>query len=156
MVSQDINDFINQGGGAPGARFESVGDSIDGVVMSARLQQQTDINTGTPKFFKSGDPMMELVVTLQTDERSDAIAEDTGLRTVYAKGAADRKGILDGIRTAVGREGLREGGRLWVKYTGNGVKANPAFSAPKQYAVKYQPPAVNLGPQGEDDADAPF
>lgn len=164
----DVDQLLAGGGGAPGAKFVNVGDMVQGEIISARTQQQTDVKTGDPKFFKSGDPMMEMVITIQTDERRPDIEDDDGRRSIYAKGSANRKGILDGLRTALkGTTGLRTrekhgvGGQIVVKYTGDGQRSAPGFSPPKNYAVGYKAPieaAVSLPSEASstDADDLPF
>lgn len=126
------------GGGGQSAKFETFGDTITGQITDLKATQQTDFQTGTPKTWANGDPMMQVVVTLQTTLRDSSIADDDGLRKVYIKG----KSLTDGTREAVrgaGAKGLEVGGTLTVTYVADGPKErgkNPA----KLYKVAYEKP----------------
>ena len=66
----DPNAFL-MGGGAKSAKFDNEGDKVVGTIRDMQVKQQTDIKTGAPRTWDNGDPMMQLVVTLQTDARDD-------------------------------------------------------------------------------------
>ena len=107
----DPNAFL-MGGGAKSAKFDNEGDKVVGTILDMQVKQQTDIKTGAPRTWDNGDPMMQLVVTLQTDARDDE--DDDGQRTLYVKGQMQRA-VQDAVRKA-GARGLAEGGRLGVKF----------------------------------------
>ncbi len=138
------NDLLSSD--AQAFKFDTVGDTCKGKVVRAEKRQQTDPD-GHPKTFPSGDPMMQLVITVQLDDGTET--------SVYAKGGkyevADGKGtaMLPAIQEAVKGQDFRAGGLLAVQYSGNGKKTNPAFSAPKLYTVQYKAPAINIA-DGED------
>ena len=83
----DPNAFL-MGGGAKSAKFDNEGDKVVGTILDMQVKQQTDIKTGAPRTWDNGDPMMQLVVTLQTDARDDE--DDDGQRTLYVKGQMQR------------------------------------------------------------------
>jgi len=135
-------------GGAKAAKFESLGDKIEGVIVSAEAKPQTDIESGEVKTWSDGRPMLQWVIVLATSLRDDDA--DTGERTLYAKGGkftpASGSGVsmMEAIKEAVSASGaklLEEGGTLAVAHTGLGEKKNKAYSAPKLYAARYTPPA---------------
>ena len=68
-MTDDINDFL-MGGGGKAASFEEVGVVCEGEIIDARLAQQTDMDTNAPLFWTDGRPRMQLVLTLQTEERA--------------------------------------------------------------------------------------
>lgn len=141
-TTQDANDFL-MGGGGRSAKFETIGDKITGTVISAQKSQQTDLTSGQPKTWPDGNPMMQLVVTVQTDERDTDDPTDDGLRKLYLRGAkpqTSRGAVRDAMRSA-GVSGLEEGGKLSVAYTGDGEPTQRGFNPPKQYAAKYEPPS---------------
>lgn len=167
-MSTDPNAFL-LGGGGKSAKFEAVGDTVTGVICAPpELRQQTDIKTGVPKTWDNGDPVMQLVVKLQTDQRDDA--EDDGVRNVYVSGGFKRaslqKAVADALRTAKAK-GLEVGGTLAVRYTGEEPSSVKGFNPAKLYAAKYTPPAdawleepktsapAQAAP-ADDFADAPF
>ncbi len=148
---QDSNDFLFAGG-SPAAKFPTPGTVVKGAIVSTRVTDQTDLNTGDVKRFTNGDAMKQLLVTLQTDERSADIDADDGQRTLYAKGG--QGGMLEAIRKAARPHGgLHPGGVLAVKYTGDGQAKQRGFNPPKLYAAQYTPPAQSLDfADGGDDA----
>jgi hypothetical protein len=157
------------GGGGKSAKFESVGDTVSGTICAQpELRQQTDIGTGAPKTWDNGDPVMQLVVKLQTTQREDA--EDDGIRTLYISGGFKRaslqKAVADAVRSAKAI-GLEVGGTLSVRFTGEEPPAKKGFSPAKLYAAKYEPPTnafldeskaapAASSDGGWGDGDAPF
>lgn len=145
MSTIDVNSFL-MGGGARSAKFEAHGDKVTGVIIAQEVTQQTDIKTGDLKTWDNGDPMWQLVVTLQTDQRDPDDPDDTGERKVYLKGSKPTTslGALKAAVKAAGAEGIDIGGTLAIAYTGDGTPTQRGFTAPKEYAAKYTPPpAVN-------------
>ena len=136
--------------GGRAAKFDSLGDTISGVIVSADSRPQTDIETGETVTWADGTPRMQWVIVLATDLRDPAIPDDDGNRTLYAKGgkfsAATGEGtsMMEAIRAAAhaaGAKTLEEGGTLTVKHSGLGEKKNKAYSAPKLYKARYEAPA---------------
>ena len=105
------------------------------------VEQQRDISTGDKKFWSDGNPMMQLVVTVQTNERDPQIDEDDGRRRLFVKGQL-QKAIADAVKTVGGR-GLEIGGTLTVTYTHDGVATQRGFNPPKQYTAQYVAAAAN-------------
>lgn len=140
MSNDSFNDLLTSDAAA--FKFENVGDTCKGTVVRAEKRQQTDPD-GNPRTFKSGDPMTQLVVTVDQDNGD-------GETAVYFKGGkfdvVDGKGLsgLDALRAAVGDQEFRPGGQIAVQYSGNGKKTNPAFSAPKLWTVQYKAPAITI------------
>lgn len=126
------------GGGVASAKFEAPGDTVEGTIAEApEVRQQTDMKDGSPQYWPSGDPKMQLVVTLQTTLRDEP--DDNGQRRIYIKG----KSLTDGTREAVkatGAKGLEVGGTLTVTYTGDGEATQRGFNPPKLYSVTYKRP----------------
>lgn len=137
-VNTPSPDAFLMGGGAASAKFDNIGDSITGVIAEApEVRQQTDIGTGEPVFWPSGDPKMQLIVTLQTAVRDDS--DDDGKRRIYVKG----KSLTEAVREAVkktGARGLEVGGSLTVTYTGDGQASQRGFNPPKLYTANYSRP----------------
>jgi hypothetical protein len=146
----DVNDFLF-GQGVMAAKFEEIGTMVDGLVEDAAVSQQTSIDDNTPLFWPDGKPRTQLVITLQTSDRSTD--EDDGLRRLFAKGGkyeiASGKGksmkdaIADACRKA-GATSLEKGARLRVAYTGEGKKTARGFSAPKLYTASYEAPTKTV------------
>lgn len=133
-------DDLLMGGGIPSCTFPDVGTVWKGTVLAKETQQQRDMATGTPKVYDDGNPMMQVVITLQTDVRDPAVDGDDGQRKLYVKGA-----MLAAIRTAVKTAGaptVEIGGTLAVKYESDGTPSQRGFNAPKQYTAAYKPPVA--------------
>ncbi|MBU8549761.1 hypothetical protein IMX12_13175 [Streptomyces sp. Babs14] len=138
----DANSFLMGGGGAPTAKFPTPGTTVGGrITEQPKVEQQRDIQSGEAKFWSDGNPMMQMVVTVQTDQRDPAIEDDDGRRRIFVKGQM-KNAVADAVRQA-GARGLEVGGTLQVRYTHDGEQKNRAFSPPKQYAAHYTPAAVS-------------
>lgn len=153
----DPNELI-MGSGARSAKFANHKDEVWGTIMSAVTKQQTDLN-GTPKTYPDGNPMMQVVITLLTEQREDD--DDDSLRAVYAKGQM-LKAIGDAVRKA-GEKGIRDGGKLFVRYVSDAEPKQRGHNGAKQYIAKYDPPsALTENPTLEEvegmisDDDLPF
>lgn len=152
-MNDDINDFL-QGGGGKAAKFEKLGDQVSGVITDARVTQQTSLEDNTPLTWQDGSPRMQLVVTLATDLREGD--DDDGTRKIYAKGgkyevaSGSGTSMKEAIADAMKRAGngtpakLVEGGKLTVAFTGEGKRTNRAYSPPKLYKAKYEPPVATV------------
>lgn len=133
------DDFLMGGGGAPSAKFETPGTSVRGKITDLQVRQQTDVRTREPLNWPSGDPKMQLLVTVQTGQRDPAIEDDDGERRIYVKGKRLTDATRDAVR-AVGAKGLEIGGTLTVTYVKDGTPAGVGISPPKEYAVVYERP----------------
>ena len=144
--TQDANTFL-MGAGGRSAKFEQHKDEIDGIVVSSELRQQTKYGTSELKFWDDGNPMMQMVVTLQIT--GDAMDEDDDLlRKVYVRGQ-----MQEAVKAAVvkaGETGLDVGGRLFVRYVSDAEPLKPGFNGAKQFIAKYAPPDRSVAvPEGD-------
>lgn len=130
--TEDPNEFL-MGGGVPAAKFPKVGATVVGKVLRLEQSQQRDFKTSAPLYWDDNQPRMQLVVTLQTEEREDP--SDDGIRKLYVKGR-----MLAAVRNAVRAakaSGLEKGGTLAVKfYDTEDTKAGEA----KLYTAQYKSP----------------
>lgn len=136
-----VNDFLMGGGGAPSAKFDVLGRTYKGTIVESEVRQQTEVGTNEPLFWKDGNPKMQAVVTLQTDERDPSIEDDDGRRKLYIKGQM-QQAVRDAVREA-GESEFRKGGMLAVKYHANGEASQRGFTPPKLYVAQYRPPATD-------------
>ena len=143
------------GGGAPPAKFPTPGTIVGGrITEQPKVEQQRDIQSGEKKFWSDGDPMMQLVVTVQTDQRDPSLEDDDGRRRIFVKGQM-KNAVADAVRQA-GAKGLEVGGNLRVRYTHDGTPKQRGFSAPKHYEARYVPAAhVELAATAPAPAPAP-
>lgn len=133
---QSADSFLMGGGGAPTAKFPNPGAKTEGFITEPpTVQQQRDPADNKPKFWNDGNPMMQLVVTVQTVLRDPSIPDDDGRRRIFVKGQM-KHAVQDAVKLA-GAPGLEVGGYLAVTYTHDGQKTNNAFNAPKQYRAEY-------------------
>lgn len=120
-------------GGAPAAKFPTVGTTVKGKVINAEVTQQTDYATGEVKTWDDGSPRLQIVITVQTDERDPDIPNDEGERRIFVKGQ-----MLQALRSALRAVGARDitpGDTIAVQYTGDG-EAKRGMNPPKLYAVQ--------------------
>lgn len=144
---------IFMGTSVPSAKFKNPGDSVRGTVCREPISQQAreydadNPGGGELAFWKkSGQPIMQAVIDVQTDQRDPLVEGDSGIRRVYVKdhGGKYEKGsgrIRDAFRdavTAAGARGIEVGGYLEVTYTGPGV--GKGAIPPKLFRVTYRPP----------------
>jgi hypothetical protein len=140
MSDRDANDIL-MSGGVTSAAFPEIGTTVSGrICWGPEARQQTDMDTGEPKEFPNGDPMMQIIVHLETAERDPENPDDDGVRAIYIK-----FNLLNAVRAAVKAakaKGLAIGGLLTVTYTGDGEQKKKGFNPPKLYTATYQPPAA--------------
>jgi len=137
-MSIDPNKWL-LGSGVPSAKFDTIGKTVAGrITEQPEVRQQTDFDTGGPKTWDNGDPMMQLVVTLATDERDPDIEDDDGTRRLYVKGNM-QQAVAAAVRGA--RSKLEIGGRLSVTYTGDDEPKKRGMSGAKRYTASYTPAA---------------
>lgn len=137
-MSIDPNSIL-MGGGVTSAKFETIGTAVTGTITDLTASQQTDFTTGELKTWANGDPMMQVVVTLATDQRDPDVTDDDGLRKVYVKGKSLTAAVRDAVRRA-GAKGLEPGGTLTVTYVGDGVAERRGINPPKLYSAVYAKP----------------
>jgi hypothetical protein len=158
-MSNESQDFLF-GGGVPSAKFPEIGATVTGTITEEpRLDEQRDLE-GEVKTWSNGDTMKMLVVTLATTDRDPDIEDDDGLRRLYVKGSKDpkSKSMTAAIGAAVRKakaNGLEVGGRLTIRYSGDGEQERKGFNAPKQYDATYEPPSVAASGEFLDAAPAP-
>lgn len=137
MTATDVNDFL-LAGGVPAAKFDNLNDIVKGNVVDSAVSQQTDFATKKPKFYDDGNPMMQAVITLQTDERDPSVEDDDGRRKVYVKGQMTQA-LRDALRASGPNTKLEIGGVLAVQF----IESEPSGKGnPKKiYRAQYRPPA---------------
>jgi hypothetical protein len=148
-MSEPTGSDLIMGGGVPAAKFDDIGTIVKGQIVAVDTGQQRDFKTKEPLFWGpdrrpsttvTDKPVMQAIITVQTDQRDPGIDGDDGQRRIYVGG----RNIRDAVRDAVVKSGARDiriGGTLAVKYTaGAGGTGDP-----KQFIAEYAPPAAGLG-----------
>lgn len=143
-MSNDVNNFLFEGGAKAFQWGETPGTICRGTIESAELRQQTSLDDNKPLTWDDGRPRMMLVITLQTADRDDE--DDTGVRAIYAKGGrfevasgegqSMRDAIADAVKAA-GAKSIDPGDELAVGFTGRG-KAKRGYTAPKLYSANFK------------------
>lgn len=141
----EANALLMGGGGKSAFSKDSeIGTVVGGKITAINVAQQTDYVTGKPKTWDNGDPMKQIVVTVETDERDDA--NDDGARNFYLKGGAKRTNTTQGaVHEAcrkAGVSGLAVGGTLSMAYIG--TEPSTQGSDRKLWSAKYEPPTVSV------------
>lgn len=134
--------FKQAGGGAPlfFGRDSSVGEFVEGTVLESQPVQAKDYETNALKNWDDGSPMMQLVITLQTDLRDPTIEKDDGRRRVFLRWwGSDRQNVIDAVQRQ-GDQFVRDGAWLRVTFTGYGEQKDRKLNAPKIYGIDYKAP----------------
>lgn len=139
------------GDGGNSFPFDRIGDTVTGQIVSLQEVQQTDLQTGEPKTFANGQPMMMYRVSLATQLRDPANPSDDGHRDVYLKGSRKSEtqsslaAVLDAVRAATGGTDLEPNATLTLTYIGDGPVSQRGFNPPKLYQATYQRAVMGLG-----------
>lgn len=140
MYNNSANEML-MSGGIPSAKFDQIGTTLTGTIATPpEVQQQRDFTTGELLTWDDGSPRQQIRVVLETDERDPADPYDDGQRALYIK-----SGLMKAVRTAIrasGSKGLEVGGKLTVKYVGDGEPPKRGMNPPKQYQVVYEAPSA--------------
>ena len=141
MSDDPVKDLMS--GGAPAISFadESMLNRwIKGTVTAVEKVQQTDFKTKAAKFYddEKQRPMWQYVFTLATEDRDPADEDDDGVRRLYA-----RAQMIGAIANALKKAGISDtpsalGGKLAVRWTGYGEKADGGMNPPKLYEARFQ------------------
>lgn len=103
--------------GAAPITWHGVITRIGEQVQATEYNAQDPKTPGAPKFYPSGDPVMQLPITIQTDVRDPADPSDDGQRTIYIGG--DKRRALKMAFQAAGTRGPKVGDWLALTYTGD-------------------------------------
>lgn len=120
-----VDDILD---GTPSAKFETIGDTVTGRIITSESRQQTDMDTGELLFWNDGRPRMQVLITLEQPDGDDV--------RLYVKGNM-QNAIKKALRDSDAK--LLPGGTLTVTYTGDGEPTKRGWNAPKQYTAVYQP-----------------
>lgn len=136
-ATDSVNEYLLSGG-VPAAKFPEIGAIVKGTVIASEVSQQTDYATNAPKFYDDGKPVMQVVVTIATDERDPSVENDDGTRKLYVRGQMTAA-VREALRQAGAR--LEVGGTLAVQYASDKPSEKRGFNPQKIYKAQYVPPA---------------
>lgn len=131
MTDTSVNDLLVGRSGPPAFKFETIGTTAKGKITNLGQSQVRDFKTGTARTYPDGNPIMQIVITLEQED-----GEET---RVFVKPDAKRA-----IREAVERvaaPGLEIGGQLALKYAKDEA-SQPGMNAKKIFEAQYKAPAV--------------
>jgi hypothetical protein len=141
-VSNNANDLL-MSGGIKAIPWKDLGLGavvIGTIVDEPKVVQMRKYESTELDFWPSGDPKMQIVVTIQTEFRDAANAADEGKRQLHIPPR-----MMGPVRDAVqraGAKGLAIGGRIAVKWSaGSGVGEGNA----REFEADYAAPAVDPG-----------
>ena len=146
-------------GGGKAVKFEAVNQGASGYIVGQLdpatgrqvpylETQQTDFKTKEPAFYKDGNPVMQAVILIQTEERIDD--DDDGQRTIYVNKTRMKRALQKALKDA-GVGDFAIGGVVTIWMTGT-EPAKQGGSDAKLFAASYIPPAGGLA---VDTASAP-
>lgn len=152
MTDQSIDGFL-LGSGIPSFSFKNIGDEVEGVITDQELSQQTDYDDDSPLFTKAGKPMMQLILTIQTDLRNWAgtsedsncrerpAADDDGKRKLYIK-SGGRDALAKAVRRS-GSGGIGLGGRIKMKLSSEDKVEGSKYKK-KNFTTVYTPGTLSV------------
>lgn len=117
-------------GGGNWAKFENVGDTVQGDIVSMTMRQASDFTTKLPAVSNTGKPKMQLVIGLQVQPPT---ADDDGVRLVDVNLWGIQREALDAAVTALGRAG-EIGDAMRVEYLG---KVKPSYTNSLAHGYRY-------------------
>jgi hypothetical protein len=149
----DANEWL-MSSAAKSASFLQIGAQVSGFICAKpEKQQQRDFDTGQPKYWpNSTEPMWQVRVILQTEERDPEVEEDDGRRAIYVKG--NMRNAVQKALTQAGVGGLAVGGKLLVKYMSDDKPARKGLNGAKLYVAKYRPPIDEVALPEQEPATA--
>lgn len=119
--------------GVPAAAFNTIGDSVEGVLIDVDVVDQTDFVTKEPKIGKNGKPIQQLVLTLRKPDDD----EIRWFLKISAKIA-----LQEALKTA-GVEGLELGAYIKGTYSADEAQKQSGLNARKLFTVEYTPPTAD-------------
>ena len=143
MTAIDVNDFLaSSGSSAPALKFDTLGDTYEGVILDSEVRDVTDFKTGDVETYSDGRPKKQLHVP------RDIGGEP---RSLWAKGQ-----LLAALREALNGEKLLNGGTIKVRFESEKKNDNPRLNAQKIYQVRYTAPAGGTDVSPAQFGDEPF
>lgn len=113
---------------AGGTRWAITGETengveVGGVILSAEVQQVRDFDTQEPQFWQDGNPMNEVVIEVQTDERDGE--NDKGVRAHHVKTWGDQAKELKRALREAGATSPADGLKPGNEFYGQRVRKEP-------------------------------
>lgn len=110
-----LDDLLS--GGGKSFKFERIGTSVTGTIVSLDVKQKTEFGSGKLLTWDDGRPQEQIVVGIKTNARDDE--DDDGVRNVYIKGWGDPLKAFRAAAATLGRKPAI-GDTFTATYTGDG------------------------------------
>lgn len=137
MVLPSLGDLVSASETAAPSFFDKdskVGDSISGNVTAVATRQARDPQTNKARTWENGDPVIQVVVSIQTDLQTEE--NDDGIRSVFVKWwGVQRKAFLDALKTA-NQTDLSIGQQFTATFSGTEKASNKAMSDTKIFTYE--------------------
>lgn len=144
------DDLLFGGGGPKGFSFKQIGQSITGILVEKDSMAKTDPVTKEVKTYKDGNPIHQVVLTLQTNFRNwEGVPEDKrpdtpddGLRRVFCSPQMKTE-VAKAVKAASpgGKSGLPEGSEITVTFVREVPNSMGTGNPKKEYTVSVRLPA---------------
>ncbi|AZG43476.1 hypothetical protein [Gordonia insulae] len=108
-ILNDIDKALSTGSKSAFTAESAAGEKVRGPIVAVDYRQVTDFTTQQPATFPSGDPKMQFIISIQTDQRQDS--EDDGVRSIYIPCWGKRKLALT---EAIRESGATKGSEVMV------------------------------------------
>ena len=144
MTTFDPDTVLSPSSGAPALNFPEIGTVHKGRITAKEARQQTDFQTGKPKYWDDGTPMLEVVVTLDLGDEEEG--------RLFVRGEM-LKAVRQALRDANAAT-LEVGGTLAVQFSQEEPSTTRGFSPKKLYTAAYKPPTA-AAVKAADDLLAP-
>lgn len=139
QAAPNADDFLS-GGGAPSVSFKNIGDVLEGTVVAKDVVHKTKFGTTEKEYYKDGNPIWQLVVTLQTNLRDPDRDGDDGKRRIFAP--PQMKVEISKAVKAAGLKTLPLGTHLRIRFEREVPNSGSGGGSPKkEYSVVVTSPA---------------
>ena len=131
---------------SPAAKWDRIGDSYSGRILSMTQRQQTD-TAGRLLEFSDGTPRMQWIITIE-QANGDAVAlyaKGGNFKAVSGQGNSMLAAIGAAVRAA-GATAVEVGAELAVAHTGLAESTGIGKNPPKLFSAQYRPPAATPVP----------
>jgi hypothetical protein len=136
MAAPSADDLL-LGGGAPSVSFKNIGDVIEGPVVAKDAVHKQKFGTGE-KDYKDGNPVWQVVLTLQTNLRDPERYDDDGKRRIFF--SPQMKQELGKALKAHGAKALPLGAIVRIRFERT-VPSQGGGQPKKEYSVSVTLPA---------------
>lgn len=121
-----LADELAKGAGRFHKWGETPGVTLTGTILSADLRQSTKFGTTDPDTWDNGDPKMQAVLTLATDQRDPADPDDDGTRRIAINmWSGQKQALIKACRDAGVKEPAAGQGFTATWKSGVGSAASP-------------------------------